>query len=1241
MSEKTSVNEAIKEITLLGIIDMTNTDMGWREDSDDTSIYNDNNIEKIEENTDKVKYSFSSIPTMFARLDFINQAFASINKKCKKALDAAGDSEIDKQETIKSILNPDLKKQDEKERGNSVYNRVVSECFDIGMLFFCAESSAEFSQRMKIYNWSRDLLKNEKYEVNGDEKETPFSIAFKFFSQGYEQLKELKNIYIMEWDGAVVGGTSPMSLFWSSEEARKNNYPQVGEYKFFGIPTPLYKRDKQFKFFIYDVQKRLGRYFKTNLKNLNDYIDYCKIVDGDIDEYNNARAKAENDNKQAMPLELDVVSVARDENGNDKENLQKMPIGVTIGNKTIDFSWFKEDLSASVINSPLIIRASKGSNKPMVLPSYGNDKGEWRGIFIDSQGKSHISDKPYMNRNSQFPEGKSVPYEFAEDDINQRTLPGYSNIKYPCLTLNDFFEDYLVEAPYPINDEKFVALQLGERYFFPPIKERFFEYFDFNQEYRNEENFRIEESGSFLKVSLAIPVAGGKVVYEKNYSTGVKTVTAARGVIEELKQKENEFCFTFLPFVRPSETTPIYASLTTYFANKEGRFFIGETPETLVEEKVTETEITQGKLLSKHFVCEKEHDYFKLNFKKDENSSPIPILVVPKFSNQNAGGEYDFAVDIGTTTTYIAYRNKDGIKPFDDIFEDKDLLVNLYKGEDFRTSHIGRTIALEFLPWNEPGKQEFKLPVKTAFWQQEGIEKIEGQNKGINTELFSKGGFNFTLGNPKIEWPKTRFAPKELKTNYKWGTVNTENYLMYATIEEIMFLIERFVQLKGGKLRSVSASYPISMSIQNKLELKEKWKNMVENAGENVTFGWHTESEAPYYFFANKTDGTGQSLYRDGMFITLDIGGGSTDISICAAEGDITSLVTTSFNFAGDIIFGDPTGAKSSETNTFLMYNLKKSGKKADIEKLPIYSKFEPVSARINSYLFSLKDFDYARQLKEDKKFRMLVCYFYAAILYHVCDIFNLSSNPNLAENFKNSDNKGLLLSGNGSRIITSFIRMPEVFAKNCLEAFLDCKLDGESFGGGLLANVSTQTKVLFEHDDNPKQVTATGMLMMNTEAQTFADMPQQDIDAQIMAEVLGQEPIILYPGTETIDLSSDEAKGDNAAMSVEYLLQESEFKKCLAKVRDFHAKFIKLMKTGGYFRMNIADEVTLSNFEKLFGADVEANYQYFRQAYRQEFLKDTVDRTGKLNETTFFFPIKHVISDFFLNYSKELKELK
>ncbi len=982
------------------------------------SHLSDNFINSIEDPAGaNASTQITSIPSPFARMDLVRTSFRHIN------------------------LNRELD-------GNSIYHRMISDCFDIAEIFFDIE---RLSDKVEILEWnsgiivnggeldiepSSDLGKlinstNKKHKLLGETLK-----MYLFQDQKAFNFSELKQCYLLNYKQGpeiinIIGGTSPSTLFFSSANDLSFVDITFGNDRVFdGQYCPLNRRNNEFIKFIYSFKNSFNN-FSEKFADFNTYLEqtFLTLDDGLKEEIK----KIDNN---FYDEKYSLISVNNDEGNN------------------VEILGFK-------------LRAR---NTDTVIPSEGNDfiieaTKELKGLIpcvlpTEPFNESLRIGGGFWQRNWH----ENVPY-LDERPINERTLPNQTGIKYPYLTISDLLEPYLIRLPFPTDNEKFfngnyeVRQGVNDHGFVLPIKKKFFDFFSI-QDLKGtvvdgKKMFELVQMPGGVMAILRIPIKNNKYIQFKR----LYTINQFQDRIQKANEKENsgivlenQFTLAIYPFIKLNpNVNPHYRILfvdrdvspLTINYNYNLSYFKESNPSNSIscpkakyrtEKKSSKSGSTSYQILEDNF------DFIEV---KNHDCSGIIIPIFPPLSA--AANKFKFAIDFGTTNTHIEYKvNSQESKPFDIVENDIQVGTLHDTGDKTREYLIPKFGAIklidfireEFLPFQINDKSQYKFPQRTIIYD----------NGRFNTDESTYGLADFNI---PFWYQKESFNLQDengtITSNLKWVDFKNDKRFEKRTagfLKQILLMIRNKVLLNGGDLANTEIVwfYPSSMPLYRRMYLQGAWEKYYKRYfGDGTKLFKMSESFAPFYYYYNN-----QGIRpHDRPAVSIDIGGGTTDIVIYKSESPV---LLTSFKFAANSIFGDGYG-NTSESNGFVQrYEtlIKDSLKNTEVNSLTqIYDDLKNKnsnSVELIEFFFSLESnqlvrdgripISFSEMLSKDLELKLVFLFFYSALIYHIAKIMK-AKEMQIPEY--------ITFSGNGAKVI---------------------KLTS---GGSELSNLKLLTKAIFE----------------------------------------------------------------------------------------------------------------------------------------------------------------------------------
>jgi hypothetical protein len=904
-------------------------------------------------------YEITSIPSPFARMDLVKRAF-----------------EI--------VANDNLD-------GNSAYHKLVSDCLDVGQIFFNIE---KYRDDIEIIEWDRNTALSQLSNSNSEHKRLSQTYDTYLVQDATEyNFANMNSLYLLNYIGPkapgemnIIGATSPATLFFTPA----NNLEYVGEKIQFGNDKPfdsdymsLYKRDIEYI-----------KYWWALRNNITNFA----ILFPEVDLYLSKSFNLLDDEKKNILRQIDSNTYS-----NNYDYISVQPESqqyVTIlGNE------LRRKASATHISSGFEMKISqslKNGVTPLALP-----------VHLYTESTHYVED--IWNKNTKVPYNESRP-------INSRTLPG-DGTKYPFVTIGDFLEDTIIEVPYKINSVAFFdgneKNPEENKSYILPIKKIYFNYFtvqDLMGKVSGKDCVEIEHIGTkpktSIKVTLRIPILNNKYVqYERiYYRDGNIDKELNKGVI-----KTKEFTLGAYPNIKYSDQIkPYYRIALLDRDSKENdnsaymlSFYNNSNVEVIPDAVVRRNRNADNSRFDKFFIDSATYvlssDYQYISLSSDDEDD-IKGIIVPKFVSKSGGHKFRFAIDFGTSNTHIEYSiNDESTSRAFDIKEDETQIQKLHITSDYDINNVFNS---DFIPETIGGDSLYRYPMRTVI--------SESNNTNWDTAVMSMANVNIPY-----TYEKRKSIPyNNIYTNLKWSIDPIDQNRARKYIENILLMLRNKVLLNNGDLAKTEIVwfYPASMTQNRFNKFKQEWDTSFTSlfSAPKSNIIAISESIAPYYYHKSKKGATSS-------VVSIDIGGGTTDVLI-VDKGEPKYL--TSFRFAANAIFGDGY-SYDSETNGFVNnYKDKILNQLASNSLVDLEGVFKSVldkhnSTNIIAFLFSLSsnnevsrknvEINFMEMLANDNRGKYVIVLFYVALIYHIAKLMKA----------KGIDMpRHITFSGNGSRIL-------------------------------------------------------------------------------------------------------------------------------------------------------------------------------------------------------------------------------
>ncbi len=600
-----------------------------------------------------------------------------------------------------------------------------------------------------------------------------------------------------------------------------------------------------------------------------------------------------------------------------------------------------------------------------------------------------------------------------------------------------YFEKYLIKINYRLNDECFYnPLKNGaedrEYDYLLPLTLTFFE------EFKPEEISKLvsitEKDNNTVDVIIRI----GNESISKRYQNS-NVVEDQDGKIIELAEfysiKINMGIYPFLK-INTSTTEVNYndfykvafmmqddsnnKSNNDFNLNfgKNGRILEnGDVFKLEREERTIEAEYTN--VGSTYYTLNTIFDFVQIEI-SDIDSSVLRNSIVPKWREKLLGKDIlDYSIDFGTTTTFIAYtddpNHQRSPSPF--CIDNNDIQVAmlnkpLKKREDFTWENAFVKTPKEFLESTEIQKHEFlpsilldgkyKFPIRTALFQKRSI--ADNQRR-----LFANANIAFTYQREQNRIPH---LDQQYLPDLKWNIETNDGYRQATEIflQEIFYLIRIKTLLNNGDPRKTTITWfsPLSLTPSAKKAYVDIWERLYSNVfkSSEVTHIQNlTESEAPYYFLNKKA-----AINNSSSVLTLDIGGGSTDIMLFKNNVPVAG---TSVNFGANVLWGNGFNEfKGDKSNGIFKAIKDKVSENLNIPDLVDYNEeiIEEYGSDeiINFWLLNDAESHVTEEL-QNKDFKLSYLLHLTALIYHSVNFLKIQ---------KFDPPTCIIFSGNGSKYI-------------------------------------------------------------------------------------------------------------------------------------------------------------------------------------------------------------------------------
>ncbi len=870
----------------------------------------------------------------------------------------------------------------------------------------------------------------------------------------------------------------------------------------------------------------------------------------EFDEYLTKVLKSLSSEKQVIIAQLDKNSLDKYKQCHVSDsqanycNILGIPLGLQIPGK---------------IESDFVIKSDLSDEKPMVLPfDKFSDKWNYTSMDVKWDGEKMYKKVPYKNTKSK----------------EESRLP-ILNDRHYWLSAGNFLEDKIIELPYTVNATKFDTC--GADKYLLPLTPTFFKYFKAK---KASQYLTLEKLSSGIQAKLTIPVKGGNIHFKKIYNQeDIEILKVHLAIMPFLKTKKIDLDYTIgILDSRIKRMNDIQIA-----AFDKGIKLDLDLP-------VTRRPGDQKEIKSFYYKTSNNFDTLQIKLNN------VKGCIIPKMKEFNGNDQVDFSIDFGTTNTHIEYKEEGSSEKAFNYTSDMPLWQSLIStsNKDPLSGIDDSFFESEMMPYQLNDTSEINFPLRTAIVYNHDIDFSE------NLDVFRHTN-NFLLY-------EKRFKPRSFKVNtgLKWSNYakQEDQILVESYIEYLMLMTLYKTLVLGGdpKKTKITWFYPVSMDRYELGVFSEAWLNSfkkVFKASSIKNIRKIPESIAPYLFYKAK---------HPGLSLSIDIGGGSSDIALFEKEENNPKLIS-SFKFAGNAIFGDGFSGEfknSTDNNGFVNTFLKEANKAVhsinNVQKKLILDDIinsTKDSADFSSFLFSLENeknikFSYTNLLRKDRNMKLSILVFFGAIAFYAAKLLKKSGQNKIPDN--------ILFSGTASKSIS--IIDPSLDFENIANFF---KYVFESING------TSSTKINIALEPQQKEITCKGVLKAGLDKELKSDSILYWIGAEgdnTWSEIYDKEKDTRFiPKYNEID---EEKVGNLIADSIQ------EFYKIL----DSYVQGVNLNSTYGI------DPNGYDLFKKMRSENLKPYLKRGLVTFHKE-------KNKPIEETLFFYPLIGVLNSFAFKLSQ------
>lgn len=861
-------------------------------------------------------------------------------------------------------------------RGCSMYRlmkvdsdtKLVSECLDL--IEFLYQHGKDPKLVVKHWNATQQIqsLKNDAYPEH--------TKLAKVLEDEIALYPQLQDIFLFFWKDAtpgsmaprefLIGGTSPYTLVFTSPNWQRCitengfNFKRLNGKPMFGSDIePLRVRDAGFKDMLYSLRMA---YYETLTNQSPSFLDYITTT------WNAEGGPGSTANDEGSFMA--AFNCIKDKDGADVFSAliplcYKQVVPTNSGYEIIPKS-----------NRYATYTANDGTNVNLPRP-----------LALNSNGLTGV---PYVGTATwDATSCKINEATIRGQEMHQRVLPGAMGVQYPFLIWSDFLEDKIIKLPYAVDQNLFETAFAGSSPYVLPLKRNFFKYFNIEDIHQvacpgaPEKLVEISANGADVTVTINVPIhdANRKVIQLQKKYSGADIV-------------DGKFLLGFFPFYRcASDALNRYSIMNCGSGARLNFVSIGN-----LDGNVNAT----SKIRTPEGRITKQTEYYLLTSSFDLVEVSIggaKGLIVPKMNVVGAGAaatNFKFAVDFGTSNTYIAYSTNAEANPVTFEINGTDSQTVFLSGTEFfrgknrkgewpaMCSYIDR----EFMPDHLGRGFEMSYPTRTATCETANFEAEP-------PELFG----NISIGFNMMREPNamTDFI---YKTGLKWlleqhpGNAYHTNRVKYYFLQTLWMLKNKSFMNGGDDQFEVYITFPEAM--KNKGDLMNLWDWARNELNIGCTFHYGTqysESIAPYNCMAANIGGS--------SYLNIDIGGGTSDLLIVNKDGAgaIASAHYSSSIFAADDLWGDGIviAAGGHLNNGFVDYVLTQIDRAANAIRNEILQPLQALrggvaksSADVMGYLFKYDaDLNTSAIIRGQRNLYSIVFIHYAALMYNVARLIN------------------------------------------------------------------------------------------------------------------------------------------------------------------------------------------------------------------------------------------------------------
>lgn len=790
----------------------------------------------------------TSIPSPFARIDLVNNAFNKIGRGTSPSVNGDSDAHL-----------------------------LVSDALDVAQLFF---DYPFFRREISIERVKLDDVMD-NLRQSGDPLHCQFEKTLSLYLSGehdrdYFQFSDVPDLFVLRYRGQIVGGTNGLTWFFASSRADKfrehglNGITFGQKVPLDGHPRSLIERDDTFIRYVF--------FLRNSIKSSSGVEAYL------------ARCLKE------------LHEAGRSDFANELATLRTEPVGLEPL-----FTNGATGATVSLHGRQLYCRGKVTEVQSDLRLGTSNDlEGQGDGPIVIPWGDeyNHVPERGTFRYGSDFwnPDWKDILQRYNPNLNEGESVLPHIHINEKWIGIDNVLDGTLYKMNYSLDPNRAYTLGPQGEYLFP-IKKEFLDYFSVEEV---SKMLSLEKlAGDWVEVTVMIPVQNGKFIqFVKRYSKNPSVNSSgSAGTIVDCAAS------LALNVLYKGFASRQQANYLLYMATKEAQLRVGlltraEDHRLMSVDGITENR-SEGQSVQT-YVTRFDVAPDVISISSDSESAG---LILPKLKQYRPSAEaFHFAVDLGTTNTHIEYTsdrdfggrpsalsisNPQGLlKTFRAPSEDE-APVAIRELEGY-IHHAGLPETLN-TEQSEGKGVEYPLPMRTCLLENRTID----YQKFGNAFAFLKSNIGFDYQRQEI---KNHLSAK---TNLKWDSHSTvgQNQLEQF-VEQVLFLCWMKVVESEANLSTVRITwfYPSSMPTNQRGSLGNTWKERYErvfgraaaNSIESIP-----ESLAPLFYYQRES---AHSIATGVISCSIDIGGGTSDLVFANGQNP---MFTTSCRFAGNAVFGD------------------------------------------------------------------------------------------------------------------------------------------------------------------------------------------------------------------------------------------------------------------------------------------------------------------------------------------------